>query len=159
MNKILAALLVAALFLSGCGAPATDSVVPTLEPTAALPPRSARAVSTSGLPSAAAMKSGGRTFDIGFNDVVIAPNSELRFTERWDFLRSYVEDGEYIAFAEVHCLPHGMLSETRKFIVQTSRLQISMQKTFLPLETRNTWTYRREDTGAWVYGYRFVLDE
>jgi hypothetical protein len=89
----------------------------------------------------------GRTFDIGFNDLIIGPNSEIHFDEKWDYLRSYVEDGEYMAFAEVHCLPHGMLSETRKFIVQSTRLQMSLQNSFLPLEPGNSWLYRRPDTG------------
>lgn len=89
----------------------------------------------------------GRTFDIGFNDLIVGPNSEIHFDERWDYLRSYVEDGEYIAFAEVHCLPHGILSEVRKFIIQSSRLQMSFQNSFLPLETGNSWIYRRADTG------------
>lgn len=89
----------------------------------------------------------GRTFDIGFNDLIVGPNSEIHFDERWDYLRSYVEDGEYIAFAEVHCLPHGILSETRKFIIQSSRLQMSFQNSFLPLETGNSWVYRRADSG------------
>ncbi len=89
----------------------------------------------------------GRTFDIGFNDLIVGPNSEIHFDERWDYLRSYVEDGEYIAFAEVHCLPHGILSETRKFIIQSSRLQMSFQSSFLPLEEGNSWVYRRADSG------------
>jgi hypothetical protein len=89
----------------------------------------------------------GRTFDIGFNDLIVGPNAEIHFDERWDYLRSYVEDGEYIAFAEVHCLPHGILSEIRKFIVQSSRLQMSFQNSFLPLETGNNWVYRRPDSG------------
>ena len=46
MNKILAFFLVAVLFLSGCGAPAADSVKPTLEPTTALQPATAEVAET-----------------------------------------------------------------------------------------------------------------
>jgi hypothetical protein len=56
-----------------------------------------------------------------------------------------------MAFAEVHCLPHGILSETRKFIVQSSRLQLSFQNSFLPLEPGNSWVYRRPDSGETLH--------
>ena len=88
----------------------------------------------------------GRTFDLGFNHLVIPPLTEEKHAESWDFRRSYIEDGEYVAFAEVHCLPHGMLSETRKFIVQSTQQRSYLQDSFLPLETGRNWTYQVGET-------------
>jgi len=88
----------------------------------------------------------GRTFDLGFNHLVIPPLTEEKYSESWDFRRNYIEDGEYLAFAEVHCLPHGMLSETRKFIVQSTQHRIYLQDSFLPLETGRSWTYQIGET-------------
>lgn len=90
----------------------------------------------------------GRNFDLGFNDLVLSPNSELSFSEKWEYLKSYLDDGEYVAYAEVHCLPHGILSEKQRFIIQADRQRVVPQPYFLPLEQGNSWTYQATGSGT-----------
>jgi len=85
-------------------------------------------------------------FQVGFNDVVILSGEEVTFGEKWQFQENYIEDGEYIAFAEVHCMPHGMLSELKKIIIQEDRRRILLKDFFIPLKIGNSWTYRLQGT-------------
>ncbi len=89
----------------------------------------------------------GRNFEIGYSDLILAPGQQYSFTEKWEYQRDYVEDGEYIAFAELHCLPHGILTDVQKFIIQTKLHQLGMQPYFFPLDLNNTWTYRAAGGG------------
>jgi hypothetical protein len=84
----------------------------------------------------------GREFELGFNDYVIPAGEEIRFTETWEFADSYIDDGEYIAFAELHCLPHGMLSEVQRIVLQNPRSAIQFQEYCIPMKLGNSWTYR-----------------
>lgn len=88
----------------------------------------------------------GKDFSLGFNDLILNPGSEQSFSESWEYLKSYVEDGEYLAFGEMHSLPHGQLTEGKRFLVQANRARVLMQKYFLPLEEGGSWVYRASDT-------------
>lgn len=89
----------------------------------------------------------GQEFSLGFHDLVIMPYQELRYTERWPFLRSYIEDGEYVAFAELHCLPHGVVSELVPLVIQSTRRTALLQDFFLPMDLGHRWVYRVGETG------------
>jgi len=84
----------------------------------------------------------GREFQLGFNDYVIPAGQEIRFVETWDFADNYMEDGEYIVFAELHCLPHGMLSDVQRIVLQNPRSGIRFQEYCIPMKLGNSWTYR-----------------
>ncbi len=89
----------------------------------------------------------GRNFQVGFNDYVLLPGTETRFTEKWAFLGSYIEDGEYVAFAELHALPHGVISEQKSIIINADQQKTIPQAYFLPMKPGNTWVYTDTATG------------
>lgn len=84
----------------------------------------------------------GASFEVGFKELEIRPRGEARWEAAWDFTRSYVQDGEYIAFGEVHCLPHGILSEVQRVVLQANKPRVVLPQYFLPLESNTAWTYR-----------------
>ncbi|MBN2431925.1 MAG: hypothetical protein JXQ27_10635 [Acidobacteria bacterium] len=87
----------------------------------------------------------GQEFEIGFNDYVIPTSQEIRFVETWAFADNYIEDGEYIVFAELHCLPHGILSDVQRIVLQNPRSAIQFQEYCIPMKLGNYWTFHSPD--------------
>lgn len=95
------------------------------------------------------------SFQVGHNELKIQPRGEVRWEARWDFTQSYVQEGEYIAFGEVHCLPHGILSPIRHVVLRSERPKVLLPQYFLPLdEGLITWQYRTADAAAKPFDMR-----
>ena len=83
----------------------------------------------------------GKKFKIGFNTLIIPPSTELKFSEEWNFLSSYIEDGEYIAYAQIFCMPHGWLSKRKRVILHSETEKVQLAESFIPLNPGNRWIY------------------
>ncbi len=87
----------------------------------------------------------GKKFKIGYVNEVLLPHQQLKYYARWNYVRSYVEDGEYKAFAEFHALPHGKISDVKAIIIKTVTKYFEMDEDLLPLSIGTVWRYESEN--------------
>ncbi len=87
----------------------------------------------------------GKNFKIGYKSEVLLPHNQLKYYARWNYVRSYIEDGEYKVFAEFHSLPHGKISEVKSIIIKTPTKFFNMDEDFIPLSVGSTWKYLEKD--------------
>ncbi len=89
----------------------------------------------------------GKKFKVGYVNEILLPKGQLRFYARWNFEKSYIEDGEYKVFAELHALPHGFISEVKSIILKTPSTYYEIEESFIPLGVNYVWKYRGKGGG------------